>query len=197
MSPAAESEICHGLEHDWLLGKHYDDGYYYAEKQKVVEKFKPPYSIIQNDLYWALPSSFKAGANLIVYITSPVSFNRFEINLYDSTKDDLPPNPPGSKPVMYHLYFRTDGDYAGVDTYTPGGGWQNIGLTTKPSPVQSGITYNITLESHTEFIRTIIDGIPYFDLPHVTPPVNAATLRIHCSTTTPLLVHNITMNGIV
>jgi hypothetical protein len=51
MSPAAETEICHGLEHDWLLGKHYDDGYYYAEKQKVVEKFKPPYSVNYLNIY--------------------------------------------------------------------------------------------------------------------------------------------------
>jgi hypothetical protein len=66
--------------------------------------------------------------------------------------DDHPANPPQSKPIMYHLYFRTDGN-AGVTTYTPDGGWQNSDLTTESSLVQSGITYNITLESHTEFIR--------------------------------------------
>jgi hypothetical protein len=51
MPLAAESEICHGLEHDWLLGKHYDDDYYYAEKQKYVEKFKPPLSVNYLNIY--------------------------------------------------------------------------------------------------------------------------------------------------
>jgi hypothetical protein len=37
-----ESEICHGLERDWLLDKRYDDGYFYMEKEKVVEIFKLP-----------------------------------------------------------------------------------------------------------------------------------------------------------
>jgi hypothetical protein len=37
-----ESEICYGLERDWLLDKRYDDGYFYIEKENVVEIFKPP-----------------------------------------------------------------------------------------------------------------------------------------------------------
>jgi hypothetical protein len=78
-----------------------------------------------------------------------INDSSIEINLYDSTKDNLLSNPP----VMYHLYFRTDMDSAGVDTYTPDGGWKNIGLTTQPCPVKDGKTYNITLESHTGFIR--------------------------------------------
>jgi hypothetical protein len=73
----------------------------------------------------------------------------FDINLYDSTKDNLLSNPP----IMHHLFFRNDMDNAGVDTYTPGRGWKNIGLTTQPCPVKDGKTYNITLESHTGFIR--------------------------------------------
>jgi hypothetical protein len=51
MPLADESEICHGLEHEWLHGKQYDDGYYYAEKQKVVEKFKPPLSVNDLNIY--------------------------------------------------------------------------------------------------------------------------------------------------
>jgi hypothetical protein len=51
MPLAAESEICHGLEHEWLNGKRYDDGFYYAEKQKVVEKFKPPLSVNNLNIY--------------------------------------------------------------------------------------------------------------------------------------------------
>jgi hypothetical protein len=88
------------------------------------------------------------------YIKVIVDF-RLEVNLYDSTRDDLAVNPPGSKPIMYHLYFRTDANKAGVDTYTPNGGWHFDGstLTVVPSPVQYGKTYNITLESHTGFIR--------------------------------------------
>jgi hypothetical protein len=46
-----ESEICHGLERDWLLGKRYDDGYHYIEKEKVVEKFKPPISVIHSYIF--------------------------------------------------------------------------------------------------------------------------------------------------
>jgi hypothetical protein len=65
-------------------------------------------------------------------------------------KDDLPPNPPHSKPVMHHLYFRYDND-VGVDTFTPDKGWHD--KKTRPCPVELGKTYNITLESHTGFIR--------------------------------------------
>jgi hypothetical protein len=49
-----ESEICYGLDHEWLFDKHYDDGYYYIEKEKVVEIFKPPISVIFNNIYNSL-----------------------------------------------------------------------------------------------------------------------------------------------
>jgi hypothetical protein len=73
------------------------------------------------------------------------------INLLDTVKDDLKESE--LYPKMYHLYFRSDSDKAGVDTYTPDGGWKHIGLTTQPCPVKYGKTYNITLESHSGFIR--------------------------------------------
>jgi hypothetical protein len=77
----------------------------------------------------------------------------FDINLYDTTKDDILLSPELSKPIMYHLYFRTDFDNAGVDIYSPDGGWKNIGFTTEPCPVKNGKIHNITLESRTGFIR--------------------------------------------
>jgi hypothetical protein len=46
-----ESEICHGLERDWLLDKRYDDGYHYIEKEKVVEIFKPPIQVIYSNIF--------------------------------------------------------------------------------------------------------------------------------------------------
>ncbi|XP_060589141.1 uncharacterized protein LOC132744447 [Ruditapes philippinarum] len=187
-----ESEICHGLERDWLLDKRYDDGYHYIEKKKVVEIFKPPIQV-NYSFYWSLPSLFDVGANLQIYLTSPATWSRLSINLLDTVKDDLKESE--LYPKMYHLYFRSDSDKAGVDTYTPDGGWKHIGLTTQPCPVKYGKTYNITLESHSGFIRTRIDGQPYFDLPHVTPPRNAATLAINTAVPPPLLVHNISMNG--
>jgi hypothetical protein len=49
-----ESEICYGLERDWLLDKRYDDGYFYIEKEKVVEIFKPPIPVIYNNIYYSL-----------------------------------------------------------------------------------------------------------------------------------------------
>jgi hypothetical protein len=49
-----ESKICYGLDRDWLLDKHYDDGYYYIEKEKVVEIFKPPIPVIYSNIYYSL-----------------------------------------------------------------------------------------------------------------------------------------------
>jgi hypothetical protein len=102
----------------------------------------------------------------ICHIKGIVDFS-FEINLYDSTKDDLPPNPQGSKPIIYHLFFRSELNNAGVDTYTPNQGWQNIGLTTQPCPVKNGITYNITLESHIRVCRKLSTQltVPYLLFP--------------------------------
>jgi hypothetical protein len=77
----------------------------------------------------------------------------FDINLHDTIKDDILLSPQLSKPIMYHLYFRTDFDNAGVDIYTPDGGWKYSGLTTQPCPLKDANIHNITLESHTGFIR--------------------------------------------
>jgi hypothetical protein len=49
-----ESEICYGLDRDWLLDKHYDDGYYYIEKEKVVDIFQPPIPVFHNNIYYSL-----------------------------------------------------------------------------------------------------------------------------------------------
>jgi hypothetical protein len=80
----------------------------------VMSKLLLIYTVILSLSRSERTHSDDAGVDVECYIKVIVD-SRFKIYLYDSTKDNLLTNPP----IMYHLYFQSDMDKAGVDTYTP------------------------------------------------------------------------------
>ncbi|XP_045202029.2 uncharacterized protein LOC123555487 [Mercenaria mercenaria] len=191
---------CQALERDWLLNKQYDSGYDYIEKEKVVEIFNPPQEIDfveidPTDTYkWILPSSFDVGASLTLYVTIPIQpFDQIKMNIVDTIKENLDITDSDPEIVLHHLVFRHNNAHVNYFKNE----WGTAGSSVTPQPITNGKTHAITFEAHADFIRTVIDGTPTLTLEHAVPPKSAAILEIRMTGSSPLYIHNITMNGVV